>query len=305
MLITSTRTTVASTGRLILLVAVLLTAASPAYTQCSDAGICAVRQPESIVAGQSSDDRTASPGNLGLLYRYGTSGSVNDDDKINYHSIELAGQVRLGAATRVSARLPYRHQSGAAGSVSGIGDLLILLEQELADFGAFASYAALGTRLATGDANADATLPQAYQPGLGTNDLLLGLGLRSEAWSFALGYQLVENTFTDNALTPIRRGDDFYVQIGHSRMAGPVALRFDLQGIQRLTTTELRADDESILEVDDTDQLQINLGAEGSVPLGRTTDLRLGLAVPLMKRESNIDGLRRALTVWVGAGLAF
>lgn len=278
------------------IVALFLTAVSgavllsgPAYAQCSDAGVCAIGY-------NAGTGRTKHA--LDVLYRYGSSGNP---DRIGYHSLELKAAIGLLENTSLRFSFPaYRSSSGAAGSAGGIGDLMVFLNQGLGDVLGHSMSALLGMRLATGDDNADADLPQAYQPGLGTNDIIFGLKFAGKRYDLAAGYQLVEKTFTRNSLTPIRRGDDLYLQFGYQADLGVVDLKAEAQMIRRLAKTQLMNPDGSVSELDKTDQMQINLGAEARYELNRSGSLVGGFAFPILKRESNVDGLTRALTFFAG-----
>lgn len=293
-------TTTLAVGLVAALVAALLVGPTAASAQCSDAGVCAVR-PAMPAAGPSSHgDATAPAVNVTALSRLGMSGQ---DDDLTYTSVEVAARAALAPSTSLSARLPWRRSSGPQGAVAGIGDLLVLVEQRLGRPGRLTAHVTVGLRLPTGDDNADPLFPQAYQPGLGTTDVLAGLGLRRDAWSFSLGYQHAGSAFTGNTLTPIKRGSDLYAQAGFTHRLGDLAARVDLQAIQRLAATELRTGDGSVVDVDGSDQLQVNAGLEVRYPIGRRTGLEGGIAMPLRSRASNVDGLQRALTVWAGLRL--
>ncbi|MBD3219899.1 hypothetical protein GF314_01535 [bacterium] len=276
----------------------LVLAATAAHAQCSDAGLCLVGDHATrVTADHASPQHTAD-----LTYRLGVTG---DDDDLVVHSVELGARLALTDRTGLAIRLPYRSSDGEQGSASGPGDALVLLEQAIVTSPCWTLGLAAGARLATGDDDAEPDLPQAYQPGLGATDLILAATARHRAWSFALGYQLVEDTFTGNETTPIRRGDDLYLQVARAFTAGGFDLTAEVQAIQRLAATEIRLADDTTIEVEDSDRLQINLGLEARRSLIGRLDLAAGVAVPLVSRDQNVDGLQRALTVSVGLATGF
>lgn len=258
-------------------------------SQCSDAGVCAIGYAPHIEDKKHSFD---------LLYRYGNSGK---EDKIAYHNFELKAAINVFDQTSLLLSFPfYRLSSGPDGDANGVGDLMVFINQDLGNFTGLDLSVLVGIRLATGDANASPDLPQAYQPGLGTNDIIFGLKYAAENYAISAGYQLVENTFTKNTLTPIRRGDDFYLQFAYLFNLGDFEIKTDAQMIQRLAKTRLKNPDGTAIELEKTDQMQVNLGAEMNYGLNDTHSLVGGFAFPVLKRETNIDGLTRVLTIYAG-----
>jgi hypothetical protein len=262
---------------------------SRAFAQCSDAGVCTIGYSPLAEEKKHSFE---------LLYRYGNSGK---EDKIGYNSIELKASFKILSHTSFNISVPlYRLNTGPDGEVSGIGDLMAFIGQEFNDAFGHDISALLGMRLATGNDNADPALPQAYQPGLGTNDLIFGLKFAGKNYYLSAGYQRVEDTFTENTLTPIRRGDDAYLQFAYLFHTGEFNIRADAQLIQRLSKTELKNPDGSISQLNKTDQMQLNLGTEFEYVFSATHNLIGGFAFPILKRETNIDGLTRVFTLFAG-----
>ncbi len=260
--------------------------------QCSDAGVCAIGYAPQVVEKKHSFD---------LLFRYGNSGK---EDKIAYHNFELKAAISTFDQTSLLLSFPfYRLSSGPDGNANGVGDFMVFINQDLGNFIGLELSVLLGIRLATGNANASPELPQAYQPGLGTNDIIFGLKYTAESYAISAGYQLVEDTFTNNTLTPIRRGDDFYLQFAYLFNLGDFGIKTDAQMIQRLTKTALKNPDDTVTELEKTDQMQVNFGAELNYELNDTYSLVGGFAFPLLKRETNIDGLTRVLTIYAGGRL--
>jgi len=259
------------------------------YAQCSDAGVCAIGHAPTADKKQYSVD---------IRYRYGNSGK---EDKIAYNSFELKAAVSVYQQTSLLLSFPfYRFNTGANGDANGIGDLMAFINQDFDAFSNARLSVLLGMRLATGNTNANPDLPQAYQPGLGTTDIIFGLKYTGESFLLSAGYQLVENVFTKNELTPIRRGDDLYLQFAYLFETGDFDIKADAQMIQRLAKTMLKNQDGTINELDKTDQMQINIGAEVNYRLDGTNNLVSGFAMPILKRETNIDGLTRVLTFFAG-----
>lgn len=280
--------------RLILTLA-FTAAAHLVAAQCSDAGLC-------LIGDATAHDDHGTQHTAGLTYRLGATG---DDTNLVVHRLELDAHLALADRTSLRLRVPFQNADGDLGSTSGLGDALILVTQQLSTNEEWQLALTAGARLSTGDDNAEPDLPQAYQPGLGTTDVIVAASARHQAWSFAVGYQLVEDTFTDNELTPIHRGDDVYAQVARRLRAGALELTAELQAIQRLAATDLRRPGDEIVAVGDSDKLQVNIGLEAARSLGETVDLTAGVAIPLISRDQNIDGLQRGLTLSVGTAVRF
>jgi hypothetical protein len=268
--------------------------------QCSDAGICSINQD---LLGNP-----ASPLQLLLQYRYGYSGS---DDRINYHQLNLNASYDLLETLSLHLFFPFsRQSSGPDGKVSGIGDIILMGKYDFAQLGAYTFKGSLGLKFASGGSNVDALLPQSYQPGLGTNDILFGVAATASHWQFSTGYQFVEKTFSENFITPIRRSDDIYFQAAYLNNWQELDYRLELLFIQSMgpiETREVTVDNPTgaIIDVDGSDQAQLNLGGQITYPFLEKQRAIFGLAMPIINRDTNIDGLRRSISIWLGWQVAF
>jgi hypothetical protein len=266
--------------------------AEPLSAQCSDAGVCVIGS-----GGEQSSNI------LGARYVFGSSGKP---DELTVHSVEVEGSVSLSSSATISIHVPWVHISGPGGAVNGVGDITALWSQRVLDSPAGKLFTQLGGRIATGKSNAG-HLPQAYQPGLGTNDLLLGILYETDPWSFAIGYQLSRGR-SDNAVTRLKRGDDLLARIGFQTRIDTLALRLEILGIKRLqrsSVLDTRApENETFMEVPESDQFQINLLATLMLPVSERVGLRASVAVPVLERKVNIDGLKRSITISAGVQVA-
>ncbi len=264
--------------------------------QCSDAGACAI----GTMHGDNADDVLRHQ--VAVRYIFGSSGKP---DEISYHSVLFEGSAELFSGSRISARLPYAAVDGPLGSTSGIGDLTVLWDQRLWQDEGMELRAQGGVKLATGEDNAE-MLPQSYQTGLGTTDLLAGLSLDAAPWSAAVAYQYSDGR-SDNSLNRLRRGGDLLARAGYRTMLDDYGLGLEVIAIKRLSESSVlntRLEKPGDFEdIPGSDQLQVNLLGTASAPL--TSDLRIAMlaAMPLLQRDVNIDGLTRALTVSVGLEL--
>src|SRR5579883_3520209 len=127
------------------------------FAQSADAGI----------AGLENELRDHWHHSIGLTYMYGTSGNSGDSTVRNmqYYSLVLSGEVQVFSGTSIWSSLPLNQQDGLLGSVTGIGDLILILNQKLFSISGMDFSVGVGGRFATGSVNQN-NLPQAYQSGL-------------------------------------------------------------------------------------------------------------------------------------------
>ncbi len=256
--------------------------------QCSDAGAC-------VIGGAPAESRHT----FSLRYVYGSSGG---EDDLVFHAVQLDGVIDVIEDGALILRLPYRAIDGPLGSTSGIGDLTVMWRQGLwSDHGDRLSLQ-LGGKIATGAVNAEG-LPQAYQPGLGTNDVIVGLSYETAPWIFAAGYQLSSGR-SDNNVDRLERGDDLFARAGYRTFIDDVNLGLEVIAIKRLAEDNVRHpvvdDGEFFIDIPDSDQLQINIMGTSSYEIDETISLLGQVAFPLLQRDVNIDGLKRSLTVSIG-----
>lgn len=253
--------------------------------QCSDAGACSIGGMD-----------TAPGHRVALRYAFGKSGK---SDGLSFHTVEAEADVAVSGRSRIMVSLPWSRSSGPSGNLGGLGDLTVLWHQPLADLGSGTLSVQGGARLATGESDGGG-LPQAYQPGLGTNDILFGLTYSAGSWHAAAGYQLSRGR-SSNAITRLRRGDDLMVRVGYSTELTGVQGGVDLLAIKRLHVSSVAgAVAGTFVDVPGSDQFQVNVVPSAGIQVGDAFTLRVTGAIPLRSREVNVDGLTRSLTILVG-----
>lgn len=256
------------------------------FTQCSDAGICSV--------GEHKGEKNHA---VSWGVTYGTSGK---DDDINFYSIKLSGMFSPFSATEgffqsssFVVEAPFNIQKGPLGSVNGLGDLTILFNQPVykSDFDLIMT---IGAKIATANVDAN-SLPQAYQSGLGTNDLLFGLTLVYESLHFSAGYQKT-NGRSSNSLTRLKRGDDLLLKAGYQFKLDDLTLSPELLYIQRIGESSVIVPsvmNETFISIPGSDQNQLNLLVNINYHLSEDYSIKAGFALPFIKRKINVDGLTR------------
>lgn len=267
----------------------LLSSGLPLLSQCSDAGVCTLSHAPSTLQNR-----------LSLTGQVGRSGSPDD---LTFQALKLEGRFQVGTRTSVLAVVPFGRVSGPLGSTTGLGDAILALEHTFVE-GAWGRFSAqLGARFATGQDDAKG-LPQRYQVGLGSTDPLVGIRFDAADWEAGLGYQRASSR-SGNTLQPLKRGDDFLLHAGIRGRLGRLPASLQALAIQRLGKSDIRLADRSLRTLPDSDRLQVNLVGGLAIPLSETWGMEGRLALPLLKRPDNTDGLKRALSLEWGISYRF
>ncbi len=262
------------------------------FAQCSDAGACATGR--------------LSPGPSHRLALSSVEASSGGPDDLRFHTLRFEGQFHLTTSTQVLLTVPFVHIQGPLGSTQGLGDLIALIDYTFFSDATGAWAVQVGSRLATGQADRSAVLPQAYQAGLGPSDLILGVRGVWGNWQSGAAYQRAGGR-SDNPITRLKRGDDVLLWASRGLSIGATELTLKALAVKRLTLSTVRdvnSAQEQFVEVPKSDRLQLNLEAGLMHPLGRSLSLQAGAAIPFLKRSDNTDGLKRAWTITLGLAWA-
>ena len=264
------------------------------FAQCSDAGICQV--------GHLMDDGKEQYLTFSVSYKNGYSGKK---ENVSFHSLQLDTHYDLFKSSTIGFMIPYNIQSGTGRNVSGIGDLLISWTQKLFSDKTSLISASVGFKLSTGDENIEPGLPQVYQPGLGSNDFIFAIDYNHNKFGIGLGYQLAGGR-NDKDGVKLKRGDDLLVRTSYVFSFMNFSVVPQLLLIKRLSKSSvlnLNSPYESFIEVEKSDQTQLNFLTYLQYNLNESYALFTEIAFPFIKREINVDGLTRAYTI--SAGLRF
>lgn len=260
------------------------------YAQCSDAGVCSV-------GGHSKEQESRSLFNISASFKYGYSGK---DDNLKYNSFQVGALYNVLEKTSFQFSIPYNMQSGPLGDVSGIGDLLVSVNQNLYSDENSGFDASFGVKLVTGDDNKD-NLPMPYQSGLGSNDLILAISYYYDNLTFGAGYQLAGKR--NNNVLKLERGDDLLLRAAYNFQFDKLSIKPQILFIQRLVKSSIldtTSAQETFIEVENSNQTQLNLLVLGNYQLSDNISLFVDFAVPFIKREVNVDGLTRAFSASLG-----
>lgn len=278
----------------------LLFSINQIFGQCSDAGVCSI-------GGRHLNTSIEKENQVGINYIFAYS---TPDDEVTFHTLRIDGSFKVLRSTYVNIIFPiYALQDGPKGSVGGIGDLIFLINHTLFSFNENSNIGlSIGTKLATGNDNADKNLPQIYQPGLGTNDFIFGVNYFLKNFEVSLGYQLVENIRNTNEQTRLKRGDDLFFKFGYTHHFDKLTLNGKLLAIKRLEKSSVRNtvnNGPEFYTVPESDQFQINFDSSVIYQLNHTIGLRAQLVTALLSRDVNVDGLTRGITISLGGVFSF
>lgn len=284
---------------------------------CSDAGVCSF--------GAHAPEPLSPRSSVGLQLG---SGLADEGVLINFAALQA--RVYLLDELALTARLPYQMASGNGFSVAGIGDPFIGAEYlyALGDEESTDQLALLiGARLALGESNAtdpdapNTALPMQYQPGLGTNDLIVRITYSNIDWSLALGFQMPDGPNENEYfhLSPAFQGYENFTSSRFLDRGPDLSLRFDyfwqmedirlsagVLPIYRLWESEYTNPiDSNIIEIDGTKGLTFNITGGLAYELSEDIRLDANLGFPIMTREKRPDGLTRAFQLNLGVNYLF
>lgn len=305
---------------------------------CSDAGVCTAGPMGPIASTSDSTvgDERRHFAKLQFTYAIGEQGVV---------IMQVQPEIGLGLTERlgVQVKVPFVAASGNLGENSGIGDVIFTMSYAFIKERYRNLTAIAGMRIPTGETSPQPIektsfgpdfkpLPMPYQPGLGTQDLLLGVQYRNKRWSTALAYQHVlsqgnENLFFhepwDGDPNAVKYFESAYLERANDavvRLQYAIPFRrFTLQP-GALAIYHLGLD--SRLEVDATpdpldlepfvrrdiagsDGLTLNLTADARYDLKGNWALEASFGSPVIVREVRPDGLTRALVLSLGVRFGF
>ena len=266
------------------------------YAQCSDGGVCSV-------GGHSMGEEDNNQLKILVSYNFGSSGKDYD---VKYHSFRVGAVYNVLEITSVQLSLPYNVQSGPLGDVSGIGDLILSVNQNLFRNDNSSFDASVGAKLATGDDNKD-NIPMAYQSGLGSNDLIFAINYSYDQLGFGVGYQLAGER-NENPIK-LKRGDDLLIRASYNFLLDKFTITPQLLFIKRLGKSNIvnllaAGPTESYMDVEKSDQTQVNLLTQLQYQINNNYSLFADFAIPFIKREVNVDGLTRSFSASFGVQLS-
>jgi len=262
--------------------------------QCSDAGVCSI-------GGHVTESNKNS---FSVSYNYGYSGSIDD---IKYQSINFSSKLFINDKSYISLFLPLGKQSGPLGSTSGLGDLIAIYNYQIINNDDLNMFLSGGLKIATSSFNKNNLLPQAYQSGLSTNDILAGISFMISDLNFSAGYQIAGSRNTE-VFPELKRGDDLLIKGAYQFTFSDLQVQIEILYIKRVCKSSVIAYNglsNQYYDIVGSDQGQLNLQLVGSLPLNENANLFGSFALPFIDRKINVDGLTRKFSVEFGASYNF
>ena len=201
--------------------------------------------------------------------------------------------------------MPYTFVTGPLGEVNGLGDLSITFTKNLTIQKEHMLSFSLGGKLATGKVNSDDSLPQRYMPSLGTNDLLIRANYTYTNYNAGIAYQKPFGR-SANYVTRLKRGDGLLFRAGYTQKLGNLSVKAELLTIliiQPSSVLDPVGGGENFVEVDGSNEPQVNLLAVVNYLASKNIMLSGFGAIPFLQRDYNYDGLKRTLSL--GASVSY
>jgi hypothetical protein len=279
-----------------LLLLCLLIHAPELLSQCSDAGVCTIGKHFGM------KDRV-DPSSISLGYIYGYSGEAPDINgnlnDLSFGSVLLDGEIGITENLRAGLNIPYTFISGPEGENHGLGDMIVVFTRSFTIQKKHGLTFQLGGKFATGKVNSDDSLPQRYMPGLGTNDLLAGALYSIENYYFGIGYQMPFGR-SDNYVTRLKRGDDILFRAGFREQFNKFHVKAEILTILRIQPSSVldnASSEERFIEIDGSNEPQVNLLAVVSYRASKELGVTGQAAIPFLQRDYNFDGLKRTISL--------
>ncbi|NME69753.1 hypothetical protein [Flammeovirga aprica] len=280
---------------------------------CADAGLCSIGPMKS---SEFFND-TPTHGELRFRPSYGLG-----EKQVHVIGLQLEGDYNIKDAVYFQFQLPYIISTGDLGNASGLGDLTLSLSVPVYKGDQVTTTIFGGTKIPFQDGNAmhnGNPLPMAYQPSLGTYDILGGVAVRYNQFLFSAGYQQPltqnENTFVETGADPdneswttnqFERQADLAIRAEYSK-ENPEKINWKagLLGIVHMgNDTYVDPEDNIRKEIDGSSGLTLNLTGGLSKSWGEYT-LGADLGFPVMARTARPDGLTRTLVIGFYGGWKF
>lgn len=273
---------------------------------CSDAGACSI---ESINFEESRSPQKSKL-NLNLEQTFSLG------EKFVFISQTTVGiQYRAFKSTIVELRVPFIFTSGNLGNTSGVGDLILSVNQQIISNENNRLNLIVASRLKSNDANKDFNdipLPMAYQTSLGTYDLIVGNLFSIPKWDFYVAWQhsfgknknrylVTDNSLPDNQQyyesNKLKRGDDIYLRSRRFfELKNDDRILINTLFIYRIQKDEIVKNDENI-QLEGSNGLTINLAFTYSKKLKHNRKIDFSLAFPIVDKAYRADGLTRNIVL--------
>ena len=266
---------------------------------CNDAGFCTMGDLKSV--GLADSSRTT----------VGWSTFVRLGEKETlWASFQAEASWKPWSSGKISGQVPVHLITGQLGTIAGMGDVALSFSQRVYSADSTSWSLTAGVRWPPTSGNQlrkNEPLPMAYQPSQGTNDVVVGITYRYDAWYISAGWQhnlgANGNEYVDSLRTyatdvqfydsrHIDRGDDVLLRIErliHRQKKASYIV--GILPIYRLQEATIATRTGERIPVDGSSGLTINLNAGLAQSFGDHGKMKLLVGVPAITRHVRPDGL--------------
>jgi len=272
---------------------------------CSDAGFCTMG---SLKPHLFSDSLTTKNHSAGI-----SAGMGIGEQSVSIY--QFIAEVNLKFLTRfeLQLKMPYIIADGNLGSNNGVGDLSASISGSIFSNEHSALNITAGMKFPTGstDNGDEKSLPMPYQTGLGTYDVVLGVGFNYLQWNFSTGFQGVVKDNNKNTFTPdpdpsspdhayfnsfmLHRGNDVLLRVERKFSFNKINLIPGLLGIYRIEKDRILSPDDKRIALEGSDGLTLNITAALQYDYNSQSVFRIQAGSPAIVRDVRADGLTRSL----------
>ena len=269
---------------------------SPIMAQCSDAGACSIG-----THSFNDEKKEKNYYTFGLNYSLAGSGKPKN---ITYHLISIKGALELNEKINFAIHIPFLIQSNSVANLSssGLGDAIISLNASIYSINQnpFSFIGAL--KLPT--ANIDKK-NFTYLNGYGTFDLISGFEYRLPFLSAAAVIQIPLTEYEDE-MQKFNRGADLSLNLNYYNKLDKLNFNAQVLAIKRLAESKymiIGNPSQSLQSIPKSDFFQLNIGVGAEYMINENLLINISTALPILKREENSDGTKRAYTIQSGIRL--
>ncbi len=279
---------------------------------CSDAGFCTLGAMDG--GTQHGEDSKYS---LNLVQTFEAAA-----DEVFVFKTKLRTSIYLSSLSSLELTLPFTLSNGPLGSLQHLGDPSLVWVNQWTQNSDLNFKTSLGIKLPSnqGDLTDDLNrhLPMVYQPSLGTYDALVGVSFNLYKISVSIGSQIVLNSTNSNNYTPILfdpdlakpstpytnpiRKSDLLVRLNRgfeisesNTISGGILALYHLgeDEYENLLTQTTES-------IEGSEGLTLNLNFGYTKSFENNQQLDLGVAFPVLTRETQPFGLVRSFVFSVG-----
>ncbi len=279
---------------------------------CSDAGFCTLGAMDG-----GTTHREDSKYSLNLVQTFEAAA-----DEVFVYKTKLRTSLYLSSSSSLELTLPFTISNGPLGSLQHVGDPSLVWVNQWTKESEVNFKTSLGIKLPSNQADLtddlNRFLPMVYQPSLGTYDALVGVSFNLYKISISAGSQIVLNSINSNQYTPLLfdpnltkpansyanpiRKSDLLLRLNRgfelsetNTISGGILALYHLgeDEYENLLTQEFET-------IEGSDGLTLNLNFGYTKSFENNQELDLGIAFPIITRDTQPFGLVRSFVFSIG-----